>query len=313
LENAVASEGGGSPKTSLDVSVGKEIDAALGDVVRGLLRKPSEAVGDLVADGIGIFGDRVKRKRELNAKLGMEEVRAKLDAADVDMKDITPPKEEELHLLMNGLSLADDENVRDMWTGLFASALKPDAETEAERPYISVLESLSPLDARVIDLLAFIQQTEADLRAKTEQFQPKDIKSITPEEQEQAKQVRKKNAELQKLAVSAILQKADAYDLAKTGAPGWTDNLMRQSIIERTPVQQLQRSSGLLSRIRDERDLTKSLGELRQNLQQTQEIAKRQASTPEHFFSHQSNGPQLNLEVQLTAFGTRFAEACGIL
>jgi len=154
------------------VSVGKEIDAALGDVVRGLLRRPAEAVGDLVADGIGILGDRVRRKRELNAKLGMEEVRAKLDAADVDMKDITPPMEEELHLLMNGLSLADDENVRDMWAGLFASALKPDAETEAERPYISILESLSPMDAKIIDLLAFIQRTDADLRANAERFVP---------------------------------------------------------------------------------------------------------------------------------------------
>jgi hypothetical protein len=111
----MTSDGSDGPKTSIDVSVGKEIDAALGDVIRGLLQKPSEAVGDLVADGIGILGDRVRRKRELNAKLGMEEVRKRLDADGVDMKDITPPKEEELHLLMNGMSLADDESIRDLW------------------------------------------------------------------------------------------------------------------------------------------------------------------------------------------------------
>ena len=144
----MTSDGSDGPKTSIDASVGKETDAALGDVIRGLLQKPSEAVGDLVADGIGILGDWVRRKRELNAKLGMEEVRRRLDADGVDMKDITPPKEEELHLLMNGMSLADDQNVRDMWAGLFAKALEPNSETVAERPFISVLDSLSPLDAK---------------------------------------------------------------------------------------------------------------------------------------------------------------------
>ena len=75
------------PKTKgINISVGKEIDAALGDVIRGLLKGPSEAAGDLVADGIGILGDRVKRKRELNAKLGMEKVREVLDAEGVDLK-----------------------------------------------------------------------------------------------------------------------------------------------------------------------------------------------------------------------------------
>lgn len=169
----MASDGSGDPKGSLDVRVGKEIDAAIGDLMRGLLKKPFEAVGDLFADGIGILGDRVKQKRELNARLGMEEVRNRLDADGVDMKDITPPKEEELHLLMNGISLADDESVRDMWAGLFAKALEPNSETTAERPFISVLESLSPLDAKVIDLLAFIQRTDTELRAKKNALHPK--------------------------------------------------------------------------------------------------------------------------------------------
>lgn len=67
-------EKGGS---SLKISLGKEIDAALGDVIRGLLKKPAEEAGNLIADGIGILGDRVRQKREINAQLGMEEVRKK--------------------------------------------------------------------------------------------------------------------------------------------------------------------------------------------------------------------------------------------
>lgn len=309
----MANDGSGGPKSSLDVSVGKEIDAALGDVIRGLLKRPSEAVGDLVADGIGILGDRVKRKRELNAKLGMEEVRKRLDADGVDMKDITPPKEEELHLLMNGMSLADDESVRDLWAGLFANALEPNSKTTAERPFISVLESLSPLDAKVIDLLAFIQRTDAELRVKVKSFEPKDFRNLTPEEKEQANKIQKENTELQKQAVFSIREKAEEYGLSENNSPNWADNLMRQGIIERTRVYQSKRVSAFAPEIRNERDFSKAIGELHKSLLEMQEVSKRQASSPEHIFSQHPFRLQLNLEVQLTAFGRRFASACGLV
>ncbi len=309
----MTSDGGDGPKTSVDVSVGKEIDAALGDVIRGLLKRPSEAVGDLVADGIGILGDRVRRKRELNAKLGMEEVRKRLDADGVDMKDITPPKEEELHLLMNGMSLADDQNVRDMWAGLFAKALEPNSETVAERPFISVLDSLSPLDAKIIDLLSFIQRTENELQANAIRFSPRDFKNITDEEKAQAESAQKENAALRKSAVSKIRQKAEEYSLSEQAAPGWSENLMRQGVIERTPVHRFGRLSAFGPTIRDERDLANALGEFHETLREMEEVSKRQASPPERLFSQHGFGPQLNLEVQLTAFGKRFASACGLI
>lgn len=309
----MTSDGGDGPKTSIDVSVGKEIDAALGDVIRGLLQKPSEAVGDLVADGIGILGDRVRRKRELNAKLGMEEVRRRLDADGVDMKDITPPKEEELHLLMNGMSLADDESIREMWAGLFAKALEPNSETEAERPFISVLDSLSPLDAKIIDLLSLIQRTENELQAKSIKFSPRDFKNVTDEEKAQAKRAQNENAALQKAAISSIRQKAEEYSLSDQGAPGWSDNLVRQGVIERTPIHRFGHLSAFGPTIRDERDLANVLGEFRKKLREMEEVSKRQASPPERLFSQPVFGPQLNLEVQLTAFGKRFASACGLI
>jgi hypothetical protein len=309
----MASDGSGGPKGSLDVSVGKEIDAAIGDLMRGLLKKPFEAVGDVVADTIGILGDRVKQKREQNARLGIEEVRNRLDADGVDMKDITPPKEEELHLLMNGMSLADDESVRDMWAGLFAKALEPNSETTAERPFISVLESLSPLDAKVIDLLAFIQRTDAELRAKEKRFLPKGLKEITPEEKEQLAKIQKENAEFQSQAVALIQKTAEKYGLAGNNPPNWADNLLRQGVIQRTPVHQLERLSTFSPKIRDQRDLAQAISEFHKTLRTMQEMSKRQASSPELLFTQNAGWPQLNLEVQLTAFGQRLASACGLV
>ena len=308
----MASDGREKPKASFKMSVGKKIDAALGDVIRGLLKKPAKETGNLLADGIGILGDKVRRKREINAQLGMEEVRKKLEAHSVDMKDITPPKEEELHLLINGMSLTDDENVRDMWAGLFAMALEPNSDVTAERPVISVLEGLSTVDAKVIDLLAFIQRTDDELKINSKKFRPTDFAKITPEEKEEMNSTQETNSALQRDAVAAIRLKADEYGLSSIPQPSWADNLMRQGVIERTPVRHSGRSS-LQLRSMDERDVLQAFGQLNQQLEQMQQVAKRNSLPPERLFSQTRFGPQLQLEVQLTGFGKHIAYTCGLL
>lgn len=309
----MTSDDSGGPKTSLDINVGKEIDAALGDILRGLFEKPSKAVGDLVADGIGILGDRVKKKRELNAELGIEEVRKRLEVNGVSMKDITPPKEEEIHLLLSGMSLVDDEGVRGMWAGLFAKALDPNASTIAERPFITVLESLSPSDAKIIDLLAFIQRMDAEAKSNLKGFAPKDWTKITPEEQEKLNEYHKKNVDVQKEVVSLIVGKAEEYGLMSKNEIVFLDNLMRLGIIERTPVQQSRHLSAIDLSFRDEREMRRALEELLGSLQEVEEISRRQVARPEQIFTRHPYSHQLILEVNLTAFGQRFASACGLL
>jgi len=309
----MATDNAGGTKTSVDVSIGKEIDSALGDVVRGLLKKPSEAVGDLIADGIGILGDRVRRKREFNAKQGMESVRKRLEADGVDVNHITPPKEEELHLLMNGMSLTDDDNIRDLWAGLFAKTLEPNSGTEAERPFISVLESLSPQDAKIIDWLCFIQKTENDFQAESTKLYPPVSVKATVEWKAQSKRAQERSEELYKAAVSAMLRKAEEYNLSGPGATGWSDNLMRQGIIEKTPITRFRQVSAFGPSISDEQDLIHALGELHNSLYEMEEVAKWQASPPERIFSQEKHSLRLNVEVQLTAFGKRFASACGVI
>lgn len=306
------SNGSGNPKSSLDIRIGKEIDAAIGDLIRGLLKKPFEAVGDLAADGIGILGDRVQQKRKLNAQLGLEEVRRQLDANGVEMKDITPPKEEDIHLLISGISLSGDEGVRRMWAGLFAKALEPNSNITAERPFISVLESLSPFDAKVIDLLAFIERTDAELKSKSKQFKPDNWVKITPEEQEKLREANKTNIDLQKEAVSVVLQKAESYGLMEEFETGFVDNLMRLSIVERAPIQQFSHLSAIDLQFRDERDMRRVIVDLVRNLREAENFSQRQASPPKRIITQDPRSLQLVLEVKLTAFGQRFASACGL-
>jgi hypothetical protein len=295
----------------LNVSIGQGVDAALGNVIRGLLEKPAEEVGNLLSDSIGILSDRVKLKRALNAKLGFEKVRAKLEARNVDMKNITPPTEEELHLLVNGLSLSDDENVRDMWAGLFAKALEPDSDVTAERPFISVLQSLSPIDAKIIDFLSFTMKTERELQNRFVRIMPQDLQNITAEEKEGMEKAQKENMELRNNAIRSIEHKAEEYDLCNPAA-GWAENLMRQGVIERTPLQQ-SNAGALRLRSLDERAVLQGFEQLNRKFEYMDQSAKRKSLAPEKIFLSRGIGSAIQLEVQLSGFGRRLAEACGVL
>lgn len=300
-------------KTKINLSIGKEIDSALADLIRGLFKKPADEIGGFVGNSIGILGDKVRLKRELNAQLGIERVREQLEDNNVDTKDITPPNEEELHLLMNGLSLSADQHLRDMWAGLFAKALDPRSGISAERPFIRVLESLSPMDAKVIDVLAFTISADEAFRQRAVRFTPKDFSNITPEEKEEMERAEAVNHELLAEIRSTIELRADEYGLMSISEDSWADNLLREGIIERTPMQMpVVRRTQLMSW--DETRGRRAFDELAQQVMDLRLSVEHNSAAPDRIFSRRSTiQPQLALEVQFTNFGRRLAEACGLL
>lgn len=297
-------EKGGS---SLKISIGKEIDAALGDVIRGLLKKPAEEAGNLIADSIGILGDRVRRKRENNVQLGMEEVRKKLEADGVEMKDITPPEEEELHLLINGMSLAGDETVRDMWTGLFAKALDPNSGVTADRSFLSVLDSLSPTDAKIIHFLAHATQQLEELSRSETWGGPIFLDQETPE--------LKAELECRSEVVAEIESMARSYGLAPPKGKNWSDNLMRQGIIEIPPESQGYWGGAEIKEL-DEEEIYKAFKELTDKIRELQQATENRSTKPEALYyvvNYAVIGADFNFRVQLSSFGRGLAEACGLL
>ena len=286
---------------------GREIDAALGDVIRGILVKPADALGDLLSDGIGLLGDKIKRKREFNMKLGIEEVRKKLEAANVDMTRVTPPKEEELQLLMNGLSLTDDKDVRDMWAGLFAKALEPGSQIKADKPFLVVLQSLTASDARILAFLAYVVGVENGLRVNARSFKPANWSSLTLEEQGEMSVVQKENSERRERGVRAIELKARELDLVDLSDGKWSENLTRLGIIERTPLVGFQGGSLRIGAA----DLSEVLGDVSRKLEFMDKSMKRSSSPPKRLYSR--NLSQIQLEVRLTSFGERLIAACGLL
>ncbi len=288
--------------STLNIHLSKEIDAALGDVIRGLLKRPAEEAGHLIADGIGILGDRVRRKREINAQLGMEEVRKKLEADGVDMKNITPPEEEELHLLINGMSLAGDETVRNMWAGLFAKALEPNSGVTANRSFLSVLDSLSPTDAKIIHFLAHATLQLEKLAPSERWGVPIFADQASPELKE------RRNA-----VIAEIEAMARDYTLAPPKGKNWSDNLMRQGIIEIPPKSQ---SYWHGATIFESGEVDRALQELTDKIRELEHAAEYRSAKPEALYyvvDYGVIGGQFNFRVQLSSFGRSLAEACGLL
>lgn len=293
---------------SVNISVlGKETDKAFADALRLLLRKPAEEAGNLLGDWIGLTGDRVKAKRELNAQRGIEAVRDRLEVDNVNMKDITPPKEEELHLLMNGLSLTDDDTVRNMWAGLFAKALQPDSDITAERPFLSVLDSLSPTDAKIIHFLAYATR-ELEALAQNEKYGgPMFWAASDPE---LGGELQKRGKVIEKIKEQAIL-----FSLAPPESRSWPDNLLRQGVIE-IPAKHVSYWQGAEFTSTDAPELEKAFNEINDKVREIEEAASRENAKPEALYrvtEYSGGGVDFQFQVQLSSFGRRLAEACGLL
>jgi hypothetical protein len=173
----------GDPKHSFNTNIemGKEIDRSLGEIITALLRPVATELGGILGDSVGLVADRIRQKRLKNTQIGLDEVRKKLNSANVDIDDISPIEEEDLHLIIEGLSLNNDEKVRNLWAGMFAEALNPNNNTIVQRTFISVLQSLSARDVRIVYFMASDIKFKNEMKSKIIEFKPASFANITPE------------------------------------------------------------------------------------------------------------------------------------
>jgi len=295
---------------SVDISLGKGIDKSVGEILTSLLKPGATELGNLFGDGIGLISDKIRIKRELNAKLGLEQVRKKLPQADAELIEVTPPSTEELYLLIAGLSLADDINVRDLWAGLFAKSIEVNSKINAERSYISILQSLSPMDAKIIDLITFTVRTEREINVVTRQVLRPNIKPLTAEASAAIENAEAESRKLCEAAIRNVQELAVRHGLTSLSSVEWSGNLMRQGIIERSPPPGLP-MFGMNSN---------SLDDMQRKIAGLSELAKWNSTAPKELLSNNNSahlvlhtGTAILLQVRLTRFGKQFAEACGLL
>lgn len=299
------SEGNGEKSVRV-LEIGKEIDRTIAEVLGELLKPSAKELGSLFGDSIGLLTDKIRVKRQINVERALEVARRKLDQKGVGLDEIAAPSGEDVHLLLNGMSLNDDAKINDLWAGLFAQALDPNSITTERRAYIKALETFSALDARIVDFIAFFDNQKSALTQKIRNFNPKDWSNITPEEGKIIENNRIHNDIHLSYMLKALQNKAGEYSLLAL-PKGWSDNLVRQGIIEPN-LQTTSMTSLIRPSVRDFDDLVKTIGKIAQKVDESDRIRKVEVSPPDSIFFHESA-----LVYKFTKFGARFANECGIL
>jgi len=102
--------------------------------------------GTTLEQSVEIFNDKLKYRRWENQINLMLKAEAKLKKLNLEK----PPKELTLKLglpLLEAASLEDDDYLQNLWANLLVNCT---ADFSLERSYISILEQLSPLEARIL-------------------------------------------------------------------------------------------------------------------------------------------------------------------
>ena len=112
----------------------------------------SRFVAGPLEQGMAIFEDRLKYirwERQVRLRLRAEELLRQLGldgpTKAVPLKLAVP--------LIQAASLEEDDELQDRWAALLANAADAGCSFDIQRSYISILEQLSPLEARILDTI----------------------------------------------------------------------------------------------------------------------------------------------------------------
>lgn len=126
---------------------GQAIDAAreAGGFIARFVSGPLE-------QGIGIFEDRLKYMRWERQVRYMQKAQEYLGDAGL----VSPTRPIPLKLaipLMQGATLEEDDDLQDRWAALLVNAANAKFKGEVRRSYVTILEQLTSLDAKILDII----------------------------------------------------------------------------------------------------------------------------------------------------------------
>ena len=137
------------------------------DLVNNFGRFIAKFIAGPLEQGIGIFHDKLIYMRwERQARLIK---RSKDFLNEVGLSDPTRPVPLNIAIpLLQAASLEEDDELQDRWAKLLVNAGNANSDVVIKRSYISILEDLSPMDARILEKICSValQEDESILAYK---------------------------------------------------------------------------------------------------------------------------------------------------
>jgi hypothetical protein len=134
----------------LPTEAGKEVVKEMTGLLTKFLGPGFEEAGEIVRDQVRYF--RFQRELALLHKADDNVKDAGFNPRAVNMRVLFP--------LLDAAALEDNENMKERWASLLASAANPNNPTELEASFIEILKQLAPTHANLLDV--FYEQIERD-------------------------------------------------------------------------------------------------------------------------------------------------------
>ncbi len=157
-------------------AVGKGIDAAreAGGFISTYIAGPLE-------QGMGIFEDRLKYVRWERQQRLIQRAQEFLQQSGLDKPTRAVPLNLALPIIQ-GAALEEDDELQDRWAALLVNAANANF-AEIRRSYTSILEQLTVLDARILDVLYALPFEESQHEGVTTLGLPNSARLVAADEQ----------------------------------------------------------------------------------------------------------------------------------
>jgi Abortive infection alpha len=296
--------------------VGVETDRTVADVLRALLLKPATELGSFLGDGLGILADKVRDRRQKNVELAMQSARTQLEVRGVEIKDITPIDEVDAFQVLTGMSLSSDSRIRSLWAGLLASAMDPQNAHTIERSVISVIEALSPQDAKILNFLVFaelvLREQERAINGYYSRIYEVNQKALEKDEKdERLNKLKSELNEIQAHNTQRIMALATRdgilFTRSLTKHQDWHLNLDRLGLIELSDA--VWPRVGRLRGGSSDPQAARAFSDIEEKLT---DIEKRLPARLNDAYLVEDGKWHVSLGVKLSPFGRHFARACGL-
>lgn len=293
---------------------GEAIDKKSAELLGKAMGFAAEETGGLLGDFVGMFGDSMRARRQVNRVKILQRTQQELDTLGVAFDDIKTISPGEVERVMIAGSDADDEILQTMWAKLLASALTPNSSSNISPAISSTLAEMDGWDARAFEVIATIPPQLNDLttrhRKAIQNFlkvNPWALKATDPgkilEDQIELRQFSVQRCELEeKLETLFPVSEKERLKTAKL-------NLLRLQLIEPSETDILTSSSGIGSHA----SLEDAIQEIHQIQQaEIQRSANASRILEDALFRHKSPPSGFQTSFMLSSFGGFLAEACGM-
>lgn len=141
------------PKSLVNVELsvpGAELDKAASGLLTRILGYPAMEASQLLGDLIGLVGDPIRMRRQVNSMTVVARAWKDLEDRGISLEQVVPLGIPTIDRILNGGSDADEPEIQKLWAGLLSSSVDPEKRLAVRPAIVKALSEMDGLDARAL-------------------------------------------------------------------------------------------------------------------------------------------------------------------